>query len=174
MAGALVVRRAEPEDFDAWFDMFDAVAREGLWIGYDGPADREERRRTFDRSLGYEWGARFVAELDAELVGELAVFVQLGVADLGMLVSEGHRGRGVGSALMEACVEWCRAIGTHKITLSVFPHNAAGLALYRKFGFVEEGRQVRQYKRRTGALWDAIAMGLVLDETSPGSPHPDA
>jgi RimJ/RimL family protein N-acetyltransferase len=102
------------------------------------------------------------------------VFVQMGVADLGMLVRDGRRGQGVGSALMEACLGWCRGIGAHKVTLTVFPHNAAGLALYRKFGFVEEGRLVRHYRRRSGQLWDAIAMGLVLDEDRPGSPYPDA
>jgi RimJ/RimL family protein N-acetyltransferase len=167
------VRRMEERDFDAWFELFDSVSREGRWIGYDGPVDREERRRTFDRSLDAKWAARFVAEVDGELVGEVAVHLQLGVADLGMLVREGHRGQGIGSALMEACIEWCRGSGAHKIALSVFPHNDAGLALYRKFGFAEEGRQVRHYRRRSGELWDAILMGLVLDEEAPGSPYPD-
>jgi len=27
----------------------------------------------------------------------------------------------------------------------------------------------RHYRRRSGELWDAVIMGLVLDETSPGS-----
>jgi RimJ/RimL family protein N-acetyltransferase len=55
----------------------------------------------------------------------------------------------------------------------VWPHNAAAIALYRKVGFQVEGRRRRQYRRRNGELWDAILMGLVLDEVSPGSPHPD-
>ena len=44
----------------------------------------------------------------------------------------------------------------------VFPHNAAGIALYRKFGFVDEGRRVMHYRRASGELWDAIEMGLLL------------
>ena len=52
--------------------------------------------------------------------------------------------------------------------------NAAGLALYRKVGFEVEGRRVRHYRRRNGELWDAMLMALVLDDFSPGSPHPDA
>jgi ribosomal protein S18 acetylase RimI-like enzyme len=48
------------------------------------------------------------------------------------------------------------------MSLSVFPHNEAGLALYRKYGFVEEGRRVKQYRRSSGELWDAIEMGLLL------------
>jgi len=50
----------------------------------------------------------------------------------------------------------------HKLSLSVWPHNAAAIALYRKYGFVEEGRRVKQYRRATGELWDTVEMGLRL------------
>ena len=50
----------------------------------------------------------------------------------------------------------------HKLSLSVFPHNAAAIAVYRKFGFVEEGRRVRHLRRASGELWDPIDMGLLL------------
>ncbi len=36
------------------------------------------------------------------------------------------------------------------------------IALYRKNGFVEEGLRVKQYRRASGELWDAILMGLLL------------
>ena len=61
-----------------------------------------------------------------------------------------------------AAIDWARERGLHKLSLSVFPHNAAAIALYRKFGFVEEGRLVKQYRRKSGELWDAIEMGLLL------------
>jgi ribosomal protein S18 acetylase RimI-like enzyme len=44
----------------------------------------------------------------------------------------------------------------------VFPHNTAGIALYRRAGFTEEGRRVAQYRRASGELWDSIVMGLPL------------
>lgn len=91
-----------------------------------------------------------------------------GVADLGVLVAAGSRGRGIGSALMEACLDWARAAGAHKVVLSVWPHNHAARGLYAKFGFVHEGTLRRAVRRRNGELWDAILMGLVLDTTSPG------
>ena len=59
-----------------------------------------------------------------------------------MAVAREWRGRGVGSALLAAAIERARADGVHKLSLEVFPHNEAGIALYRKFGFVEEGRRV--------------------------------
>jgi ribosomal protein S18 acetylase RimI-like enzyme len=41
-------------------------------------------------------------------------------------------------------------------------HNKAAIGLYRKFGFVEEGRLVRHIRRADGQLWDLIEMGLLL------------
>ena len=75
---------------------------------------------------------------------------------------------------MDACLEWARNRHAHKVTLQVWPHNKAAIALYRKYGFAIEGRLVRHWRRRTGELWDLICMGLGLDEASPGSPHEDA
>jgi ribosomal protein S18 acetylase RimI-like enzyme len=79
-----------------------------------------------------------------------------------MHVARDWRGRGVGSALVAAAIEWAREQGLHKLSLAVWPHNAAAIALYRKFGFEEEGRRFKQYRRANGDLWDVIEMGLLL------------
>jgi RimJ/RimL family protein N-acetyltransferase len=63
---------------------------------------------------------------------------------------------------LAAAIEWARERGLHKLSLGLFAHNAAAIALYRKFGFVEEGRRVKHYRRQGGELWDAIEMGLLL------------
>ena len=55
----------------------------------------------------------------------------------------------------------------------MWPHNHAARRLYRRHGFVEEGRLRRHYSRRNGELWDAVVMGLVLDEERPGSSIPE-
>jgi RimJ/RimL family protein N-acetyltransferase len=44
----------------------------------------------------------------------------------------------------------------------VFPHNTAAVTLYRKHGFIEEGRRTRQYHRSSGEFWDTVIMGLPL------------
>ena len=51
---------------------------------------------------------------------------------------------------MAAAIEWAQERDLHKLSLSVFAHNEAAIALYRKFGFVEEGRRVKQYRRSSG------------------------
>src|SRR5688572_28782911 len=171
---ALSIRAAEQADFDAWFEVFELVAAEGLWIGAEVPLPRAYMEKRFGRELRNEAAVTFLVESDGLLVGRLNVDDHWGCAELGMLVHPDHRGRGVGTALMDTCLDWCRARGCHKVTLSVFPHNAAAIALYRRFGFEVEGRQRRHFRRRSGELWDAMLMGLVLDVDSPGSPHPEA
>jgi RimJ/RimL family protein N-acetyltransferase len=137
--------------------MFAAVAEERDGIATEPPVDIETRARslTLDGS--------FVAEAVGEIVGRLHVERRrFGFGELGMAVARPWRGRGVGTALLEAAMKWAREEGLHKLSLSVFPHNAAAIALYRRFGFVEEGRRIKHFRRASGELWDAIDMGLLL------------
>jgi ribosomal protein S18 acetylase RimI-like enzyme len=99
----------------------------------------------------------------AQLIGVIHVEASPhGFGELGMLVHRDWRGRGVGSALLREAIVRAHGQGLHKLCLEVFAHNEAAIALYRKAGFVEEGRRARQYRRASGELWDAIVMGLAL------------
>jgi RimJ/RimL family protein N-acetyltransferase len=154
-----VVRQARPDDGRQMAELFAAVAQERDGIATEPPVDVEERAVRFSASAA----GSVVAEADGRIVGTLHVEVSRhGFGDLGMLVDRGWRGRGVGTALVQAAIDRARDQGLHKLCLEVFPHNAAGIALYRKAGFAEEGRRVRQYRRASGELWDSIVMGLVL------------
>ena len=134
------------------------VASERNAIGAEPPVDVEAR------AASWQLEGSFVALLDGRIVGSLSVqpVYYHGYGEIGMHVERGARGQGVGSALMEAAIAWARGEGLHKLSLSVWPHNDAAIALYRKFGFVEEGRRVKQYRRKSGELWDTIDMGLLL------------
>jgi len=169
-SGIVAVRIANADDFHIWFALFEAVAAEGKWIGSESPLDRDARRQSFDHYLESEDAVTLLAEVDGQLVGNLGVEIRRGVGHLGMLVDERWRGRGVGSTLMESCINWAKEHGAHKVSLEVWPHNTAAIDLYKKFGFEREGLQRRHYRRRNGQLWDAITMGLVLDWDSRSSP----
>jgi RimJ/RimL family protein N-acetyltransferase len=158
--------------------LYSAVAAEGLWIAAEAPVEwTSQRRQAWCRTADDEdSGAWFLAIDDAaNLVGYLAV-TRVGAerAEFGMAVAAAHRGFGVGGALLDAAVVWCRAAALSKINCQVWPHNGAALVLYRSRGFLIEGRLRRHWRRRNGQLWDAIMMGLVLDEYSPGSGLADA
>jgi RimJ/RimL family protein N-acetyltransferase len=157
----VTVRQATPADIDALLDLLEEVAAERRFIATEPPVDRDARRPRFLRTLE-GGGCLLVAEAGGEIVGDLGIEVANGRGYLGMAVAAGWRGRGVGTALLSAALEWSRTNRLHKVVLEVFPHNEAALALYRKFGFEQEGYLRAQERRESGELWDAIAMGLLL------------
>jgi ribosomal protein S18 acetylase RimI-like enzyme len=151
------IRQANDQDRHPLAILLAAVAEERDGIATEPPIDVEE------------WAAKwrlegmFVAIDGAEAIGCLSVEVsRFGYGEIAMAVAHPWRGRGVGSALLTAAITWARARGLHKLCLSVFPHNTTAIALYRKYGFVEEGRRVKQFRRTSGELWDALEMGLLL------------
>jgi ribosomal protein S18 acetylase RimI-like enzyme len=155
----IVIRPARTGDAPEQARLFAAVAEERDGIATEPPVDIAARTALFAAAVD----ASFVAVAGGRVVGMIHVEAsRFGFGDLGMGVAAEWRGRGVGSALMRAAIEWARAQGLHKLSLEVFPTNAAAIALYRKHGFVEEGLRTKHYRRASGELWDAIAMGLVL------------
>ncbi|MGH9003665.1 MAG: GNAT family N-acetyltransferase [Acidimicrobiia bacterium] len=169
-ASTVLVRSGTAADFDAWLALYEAVAGERLWMGAEAPLDPVVRREFFDRALTEAGAAIFVAEGDGRLVGAVNLTLGRGLVDLGMFVAGDRRGAGVGGALVEAAIGWAREAGAHKVALTVWAHNLPARGLYATYGFKTEGVRRRHYRRRSGELWDAFLMGLVLDETSPGGP----
>ena len=172
------IRPATVADVDRLVEMYATVADEGRWLGAEGPVDRDEHRRRWANRLATDDGVHLVAEVpDGDVAGgsvaggwvvgqaslDLAPY---GVASLGMLVDAGWRRRGVGTALVQAAVDAARDHGCHKVSLQVWPHNEGARALYRSLGFEDEGLLRRHYRRRTGEVWDAVVMGLVLPAPS--------
>jgi [ribosomal protein S18]-alanine N-acetyltransferase len=153
------IRPAQAGDARAMAALFASVAGERDGIATEPPVDIDERAAVFTRSAGQS----VVAVADGQIIGLLHIEVSRhGFGELGMLVDRGWRGRGVGSALVASAVGWARSHGLHKLCLEVFAHNTAAIALYRKCGFLEEGRRYQQYRRANGELWDSIVMGLTL------------
>ncbi len=154
-----VVRPARAGDARAMAELMATVAEERDRIASEPPIDIEERAAFFARSAD----GSVIAAAHGQIVGLLHVHVsRFGFGELAMLVDRDWRGRGVGSALVQAAIDYARGQGLHKLCLEVFAHNAAAIALYRKFDFAEEGRRRQQYRRASGELWDSIVMGLAL------------
>ena len=156
-----LVREATREDLPAIFDVYAAVAEERIHIGGEPPLERTERLRRWAASFDDPRDVWFVAVAGDRIVGN-ANLKWVGAAELGMAILSEWRGRGIGAALLEACISWAEQQEMHKIELKVWPHNTAAIALYEKFGFDREGYLKRHYRRRNGELWDCIIMGLQL------------
>ena len=160
----MIVRRAEPNDAQGLKELGDAVGSEpeGWLVTTNGWRDASDERRYLRAIRRYPNAAVFVAEEDGVIVGRLSIArdqhpASRHVADLGLMVAMSHRRRGVGTALLQASVDWGRKTGVRKLELHVFPWNTAAIALYEKFGFVREGYRKEHY-RRGDEYVDAILM----------------
>ena len=85
-----------------------------------------------------------------------------GVVEDSVYVTATARGRGVGRALLETLVTAADAAGIWTIQTSVFPENAASVALHRRAGFRVVGTRERIAKVN-GAWRDT----LLLERRSP-------
>jgi putative acetyltransferase len=80
------------------------------------------------------------------------------VGSIGMAVSDDWQGKGVGTALMEAALDLAdNWLNLTRIELHVYVDNAAGIALYEKFGFEVEGTH-RRLAFRDGEYIDTYSM----------------
>jgi RimJ/RimL family protein N-acetyltransferase len=165
------IRHADPSDAEQLTRLAEAVSGEpeGWLISVAGEWRSAGDERRFLKALRrYPHAAVFVAErADGTLVGRLSVGrdphpASTHVADVGLMVALGARRQGVGTALLEAAVEWARQAGVHKLELHVFPWNDAAIGLYETFGFEREGYR-RGHYRRGGRFVDAILMAYAIE-----------
>ncbi len=117
----------------------------------DGPSDAS--RQLLGHDLAAADRCCLVVEDDAEVVGYAAAIVQLGEAQVtDVVVAPARRGTGIGGRLFDALLDAVAARGARAITLEVRVDNLAAQSLYRRRGFVVEGRRPRYYADGTDAL----------------------
>ena len=149
----------------------DRVAAEGEWIGTELPLHPGMAGTVRDRRDRLGLGVVRRGSGRAGRRRRCSSRPRRGVAHLGMAIIEGHRGAGLGRALLDAAVEWAReARLSQGHARGVAPQRAGARRLYERAGFADEGYLTRHYRRKSGALWDAVVMSLILDEDSPGRP----
>lgn len=177
----ITVRPARPRDARSYLAFWTAVVEEGRHV-------RTERvtgtPRTYRRRFRRSWSEReaqiVAVDPGDRVVGHVYIQreahpVTRHVATLGIAVSSQARGHGVGTALMAEALRWARSVGVDKIVLSVYPHNRSAIALYRKFGFVEEGRLARHSRKSYGdedeilmAAWIGGRGDASVEDRGPG------
>jgi L-phenylalanine/L-methionine N-acetyltransferase len=162
--GAVTIRRPRPTDAAAIAAMMaDPQVQPGL---LQMPYTTEEfwRKRIEEMPVGSNVHELFVvAERDGQVIGNGGLIPMHGVRrrhamSLGMAVARVAQGQGVGTALMQALIDWAdRWAQVVRLELTVFTDNTAAIALYRKFGFEAEGTH-RAYALRDGVYADVLAM----------------
>jgi putative acetyltransferase len=156
----LTVRRCEPEDYQGVYRVYSSPKAMAGTIGvpFSSPQEvRDELARETDGSFP------LVACVGNDVVGQLTLSVYMNPrtrhsGHFGIAVRDDWQGRGVGAALMEACLDLAdNWLNLSRLDLRVYVDNAPAIALYEKFGFEKEGTH-RRFAYRGGAYVDAYVM----------------
>ncbi|MBZ5758505.1 MULTISPECIES: GNAT family N-acetyltransferase [Rhizobium] len=111
---------------------------------------------------------RLVAVLDGRIVGNAGLRRFEGrrqhVGSIGMGVHDAYTGRGIGSTLIGALLDCAdNWLNIRRVELTVYADNAAAIALYKRFGFIEEGR-LKDFAFRAGSYVDALTMARLREQ----------
>jgi putative acetyltransferase len=156
------IRRARPQDAESFCAIFgqDSVLSGTLQLPFPSIEKWRERLGVQDANV------MLVAEVDQQVVGNAGLHPEVGrrrmhAATIGMSVHHDWQNQKVGTALMAALVDMAdNFMQLQRLELTVFADNQRAIALYRKFGFEQEG-YMRSFAMRQGQLIDGLMMARV-------------
>jgi ribosomal protein S18 acetylase RimI-like enzyme len=168
----VVIRTAAADDAPETLALFRSVVDEGLYTVQTPP----ELRITDTDEQAYIEADRenpgslcLVATVDGAVIGTVRAQAEpyrrtRHFADIdSMWVHASWRRGGVAAHLLGALISWVQQHPEiEKLGLYVFSTNTSAISLYRRHGFVIEGRYPRDMKFEDGSYVDTVAMGLLV------------
>lgn len=160
----LHIRRASPADAEAYVEIFSSprVIWGTLQVLY--PSVEAWRKKLEPQDDLYSLVACVSDAAGQKVVGCLSLHLNPNrprrkhAAGLGMAVHEDWQGQGVGTALMQAALEFAdKWLNLTRLELEVYTDNEPALRLYKKFGFEIEGT-LKQDSFRDGEFADVYTM----------------
>jgi GNAT superfamily N-acetyltransferase len=138
---AIVIEPARASDAPAVIALIGRVFAEYNFVWT--PATEVPDLFDLERHYREKAGAFWVARLDGQVVGSVGVErLPDGRAELHRLYLDSTlRGRGVGRALVEAVLGWCRAAGVKQLTLWSDTRFDRAHRLYEGMGFTKTGER---------------------------------
>ncbi|EHN59795.1 GNAT family N-acetyltransferase [Oenococcus kitaharae] len=127
----------------------------------------DELTTLYDKHIHDERERRFVVDVDDEFAGILELvdidFLHR-TTEIQIIIDRSFRGRGLATVAMRKGLDYAfNMINMFKVYLFVDVDNARGLHVYKKLGFVEEGR-LRKHFFANGQYHDSFIMGIFKQE----------
>lgn len=107
-----------------------------------------------------------IAEIDYQIVGylEFNAKSKTKISHTGSFIVNVHpdfQKIGIGSALIETLLSWAHQNSTiEKVGLKVIETNEVAIRIFKKLGFIEEGRHIKAIKQPSGEYADILQMYL--------------
>ena len=166
-----VLRNAGADDAEQVLRIFNLThTQTEFLLTYPGesPMTVENERDFLAQSAASSNSIEICAVIGSEIVGTAGI-TPIGSqeklrhrAEFGISIAQEFWGLGIGQALTAACIDCARKAGYAQLELDVVADNASALALYKKFGFVEYGRNPKGFRSRNTGYQELVLMRLAL------------
>ena len=156
----LTIRRAEPDDYTALYEIFNSPRLYANTLQLPYPSREVWRRRLAEPGEGRH---NLVAVAGERVVGMFSLHAfqrprRQHAGSVGMSVHDEWQGKGVGGALMRAGLDLAdNWLNLTRLELEVYTDNEPAIRLYERFGFEREGL-LRRHAYRDGRYVDAYFM----------------
>lgn len=152
---------------DSFWKALDQVARERRYLMFLEAPEIGRTREFIKTIIAKNWTQFFAIE-DDQVVGWCDIIPSeregaRHVGHLGIGVTAGFRGQGVGQHLLKLALKDGFSKGLSRIGLDVYASNIPGIRLYEKCGFQVEGRK-RRARFIDNQYDDILVMGLLKPE----------
>lgn len=164
---SLTLRSAEEKDAETMLDYVRKTAEETHFlIRYPEEIsdDLEREKKIINDNLESEDSVWFTVFDGEKAVGNCSIsrhrnHIKLRHrCDFAIAIEKDYCGLGLGTILMEKACKKASEMGFEQIELGVYADNDKGIALYRKMGFEEMGRNIKAFKLKDGSYIDEINM----------------
>jgi len=153
------------DHIESFHRALDIVARERRYLAFLEAPPIESTRAFILNNIEHGY-PQLVALSAGEIVGwcdvipkTRPIYAHGGV--LGIALLPQFRRQGLGERLIRQSLAAARALGLHRVELTVRENNASAIELYRKVGFAIEGLQ-RDAARVDDAYENVVAMAVLL------------
>ncbi|MFA5412008.1 MAG: GNAT family N-acetyltransferase [Candidatus Micrarchaeia archaeon] len=99
------------------------------------PVSLEEHVAYWNSRLKDGKNHSFIIHSGKEQVGLLRMDKRDGAYEVSILISEGHRGKGLATEALKAAIGMCKELGIRKLIAKVKPSNGASMKLFEDCGF---------------------------------------
>ncbi|MCZ0756306.1 GNAT family N-acetyltransferase [Anoxybacillus sp. J5B_2022] len=157
-----MIRDAKREDLSAIVDIYNETIPTRMVTADLEPVSVESREKWFSEHSPER--PLWVVEQDGQVCAWLSFRSFYGrpayrhTAEIGIYISETHRGNGIGKQLLQKAIDECPNLQIKTLLGFIFAHNEPSLRLFSRFGFEKWGHLPR-VAELDGVERDLIIMG---------------
>lgn len=166
----IIYREPVVEDAQKIVDFYNYVGGETSFLSFEKdeyPLDVEAQKEDIVATKAHPASIMLLAMDGDEIAGIGTINSSKKIksrhqGELGIVVAKKYQAKGIGTTIMNKLIEFCRGNGvTTRIQLDTRCDNEVAVELYKKLGFVIEGR-LPNTTLLNGVYYDLYVMGLML------------